>query len=81
MASYIESSLAKKVAEGDVCPVTLLPMEDINPTFVPRTARKTKDAILSKGVCKMMESDNGATTSILKFFSTSSIPMVYLDKI
>jgi exonuclease 1 len=27
---------AKKVALGNADPVTLLPMEDINPTFVPR---------------------------------------------
>lgn len=27
------------MAEGDVCPISLLPMEDINPTFVPRTLR------------------------------------------
>ena len=35
----IEPSLAKAVAEGDACPITLLPMEDINPGYVPRALK------------------------------------------
>lgn len=36
---HIEPSLAKQVAEGDACPISLLPMEDINPSFVPRALK------------------------------------------
>ena len=36
---YIEPSLAKQVAQGDACPISLLPMEDINPSFVPRALK------------------------------------------
>lgn len=35
----IEPALARKLAQGDVDPVTLLPMIDINPSFVPRTVK------------------------------------------
>ncbi len=35
----IEPSLAKAVAEGDACPISLLPMEDINPGYVPRALK------------------------------------------
>ena len=35
----IEPSLAKRVAEGDACPISLLPMEDINPGYVPRALK------------------------------------------
>ena len=36
---HIEPSLAKQVATGDACPISLLPMEDINPSFVPRALK------------------------------------------
>ncbi|KAL5508740.1 hypothetical protein ACEPAG_4775 [Sanghuangporus baumii] len=35
----IEPSLAARIAEGDVCPITLTDMEDINPSFMPQSAR------------------------------------------
>ncbi|TDL16707.1 hypothetical protein BD410DRAFT_614988 [Rickenella mellea] len=35
----LDPSLAKKIAEGDACPISLLPMEDINPSFVPKSVR------------------------------------------
>ncbi|OJA20216.1 hypothetical protein AZE42_02134, partial [Rhizopogon vesiculosus] len=35
----IEPALARKLAKGDVDPVTLLPMIDINPSFVPRMVK------------------------------------------
>lgn len=34
--SNLEPSIAKKLAAGDIDPVTLLPMEDINISFMPR---------------------------------------------
>ncbi|CDO70975.1 hypothetical protein BN946_scf184830.g7, partial [Trametes cinnabarina] len=39
VGAHIEPSLAKRVAEGDACPITLLPMEDINPSFIPRALK------------------------------------------
>ncbi|PIL23267.1 hypothetical protein GSI_14577 [Ganoderma sinense ZZ0214-1] len=39
VGANIEPSLAKAVAEGDTCPITLLPMEDINPGYVPRALK------------------------------------------
>ncbi|KAL5484762.1 hypothetical protein ACEPAI_7404 [Sanghuangporus weigelae] len=35
----IEPSLAARIAEGDVCPIALTDMEDINPSFMPQPAR------------------------------------------
>ena len=37
--SDIEPTLARQVARGDACPITLLPMDDINPTFEPRALK------------------------------------------
>ncbi|KAG2748878.1 PIN domain-like protein [Suillus brevipes Sb2] len=39
IGGHIEPALARKLAQGDVDPVTLLPMIDINPSFVPRTVK------------------------------------------
>ena len=35
----LEHSLAKKVAIGDICPISLLPIVDINPAYVPRSLK------------------------------------------
>ncbi|KAG6841048.1 hypothetical protein C0991_002356 [Blastosporella zonata] len=32
----LDASLAKQLAMGDICPISLLPMNDINPGFAPR---------------------------------------------
>lgn len=37
--SILEPSLAKKLANGDLDPITLLPIVDINPGFVPRVSK------------------------------------------
>lgn len=37
----IEPSLAKSIAEGSTCPISLEPMEDINPAFRPLVAKST----------------------------------------
>ena len=35
----LEHSLARQVAIGDVCPISLLPIVDINPAYVPRSLK------------------------------------------
>lgn len=35
----LEPSLAKQVAIGDICPMTHLPIVDINPAYIPRTLK------------------------------------------
>ncbi|KAI5121955.1 hypothetical protein M0805_002026 [Coniferiporia weirii] len=35
----LEASLAKRIAEGHACPITLADMEDINPSFVPKLTK------------------------------------------
>ncbi|PSS36962.1 hypothetical protein PHLCEN_2v1178 [Hermanssonia centrifuga] len=79
VGGYIEPVLAKEVAEGDVCPITLLPMEDINPTFVPRALKPIpmnsmnlprSDARKGKG--KMILPEKAKSTSLLTFFSPKS---------
>lgn len=37
--SDLEPHLAKKLAHGDLDPITLLPISDINPSFVPRVSK------------------------------------------
>ena len=63
------------MAEGDVCPITLLPMEDINPTFVPRALKTiplnklSSDSAKRKGKEKMTIPEKARNDSILTFFS------------
>ena len=78
---YIEPSLAKKVAEGDACPVTLHAMEDINPTFVPRALKQIPLNNMSsdtkrKGKEKMTVPEKARSATILTFFS--EIPLLSL---
>ncbi len=83
---YIEPSLAKQVAEGDACPISLLPMEDINPGFVPRAlktipmntlsaAMRTPVARPDKGKSKAKElpSEKPSNVGLLKFFCKSAL--------
>ena len=35
----IDAEVAKGIADGDVCPISLEPMEDINPKFKPKTSK------------------------------------------
>lgn len=73
----IEPTLAKKIAEGDCCPISLLPMDDINPTFVPGALKplamnsfpssKSDPKGKGKGKAHIPEKTNSA--SILNFFS------------
>ncbi|KAJ4471439.1 PIN domain-like protein [Lentinula aciculospora] len=42
----LDRSTAIHIAEGDVCPISLADMEDINPTFVPNSRRPAKGLLL-----------------------------------
>ena len=69
--SDIDPILAKQIALGDIDPVTRLPMEDINPSFVPRALKplplSTNSASRSpKNKAKGRASP--ATGGILSFF-------------
>ncbi|KAI0346411.1 hypothetical protein BDW22DRAFT_754748 [Trametopsis cervina] len=74
---YIEPTLARKIAEGDACPISLLRMEDINPTFTPRvlkpktlngTSLPKLDASL-KGKARMSGPEKSNTSNLLTFFT------------
>lgn len=72
--------LAKKVAEGEVCPINLLPMEDIIPTYVPRAlkpiamnSKNLKCSDKDKGKGKLKQAEKPPSGNILSFFSTSDI--------
>ncbi|KAG6850129.1 hypothetical protein H0H93_000751 [Arthromyces matolae] len=62
----LDSSLAKALALGDVDPVTLLPIEDINPAFAPRIKPLSKSLRSDKGKGKAVEKP--AKEGILSFF-------------
>lgn len=71
--------MAKKVAEGDACPVTLEFMEDINPTFVPRALKQIplnnmNSDTKRKGKEKMAVPEKARSATILTFFS--KIPLL-----
>jgi len=63
-------AVAKQVATGEANPNTRLPIEDINPSFAPRTTKplpfKSHDLNSSKSKGKKAEKLNGA--NILGFF-------------
>ena len=84
---YIEPPLAKQLAEGDVCPITLLPMEDINPTFVPRALKPiptnttssyvTNYTVKGKAKARMgVASEKPQNSSLLNFFSVYLLLLV-----
>ena len=65
--------LAKKIAVGDADPVTHLPMEDINPGFLPRVLKPlppvANDASQSmKNKSKAKGRESLPTGGILNFF-------------
>lgn len=75
MHRHIDPALARMVAEGDACPISLLRMEDINPTFTPRALKPKalNGANLpkpdTKGKGRMSGPEKVASTNILTFFS------------
>lgn len=78
----LDSALAKRIAEGDACPISLLPMEDIYPAFMPRTLKAipTNLQTLSrsnknKGKGKGTDPEKPASGMILlRFYDGSSAP-------
>jgi exonuclease-1 len=62
--------VAKRIATGEANPNTHLPIEDINPSFTPRTTKplpfKSHDLNSSESKGKKAEKSNGA--SIQSFF-------------
>lgn len=82
-ASNLEPSLAKKLADGDLDPITLLPMADINPGFVPRVSKSLplhfdnlNRPSTDKGKGKA-KADNG-TVGLLRFFCKKRIGSLVL---
>lgn len=77
-ASNLEPCLAKKLANGDLDPITLLPIVDINPGFVPRVSKALPlhfDNLNRPGVDKgkgKAKADHG-TVGILHFFCKKHI--------
>jgi exonuclease-1 len=74
--SEMSPSDAKKVALGDTDPVTLLPMEDINLTFVPRVPLNPNILNYSRqdhGKGKSKAAGKSASEGILHFFGTYTV--------
>ena len=73
--------LAKQIALGDVDPVTLLPMDDIYPAFVPRVL-KPPPLVASSASQSPKNKGTGRTSSatggILSFFGWPSLSLLYL---
>lgn len=72
----MDPALAMKLALGDIDPVTLLPMEDINPSYMPRVLKPlpfvlNEPSRKDKGKGKAREKP--ATGGILSFFGWSSL--------
>lgn len=70
----MDPALAKMIAAGDVDPVTLLPMEDINPTYTPRIPLKNvvlNSSHQTKGKGKATPGKS-ASEGILQFFGKYS---------
>ncbi|KAJ3502406.1 hypothetical protein NLJ89_g8902 [Agrocybe chaxingu] len=73
----MEPALAKQIALGDADPETRLPMDDINPSFLPRTVKSLAMAVVSpaksnKGKGKMQAS-LPAPKGIMSFFGPNPI--------
>jgi exonuclease-1 len=64
-------AVAKRIATGEANPNTQLPIEDINPSFTPRTTKplpfKSHDLNSRESKGKKAEKPDGVT--ILSFFS------------
>jgi exonuclease-1 len=80
-SSDIEPSLAKMVALGNADPVTLLPMEDINPTYIPRAVKALP--LVSDSINRSKDVGNGKApdkppNGILNFFGTFPFPQLYI---
>ena len=68
--SDLEPELAMKLALGDVDPISLLPMEDINPGYVPRALKVPP---LNLGCTDKGKTKKSASEGLLDFFSMSTV--------
>ena len=69
----LDAALAKKIAEGDACPISLQDMEDINPSFSPKAlgTLPLQRRDLNTPVCKRKGKEPNSRSGILNFFSMS----------
>lgn len=69
-----EPSIAKKIAEGDLCPISLDEMVDINPSFVPRAIKvlPLQDRDQNTPIADKGKGKEKAQKGILSFFSEYS---------
>lgn len=75
VGGHIEASLAKKIAMGNVDPITLLPMQDINPGFMLHASMKKELSFISynqseKGKGKSLNEPR--SDGILMFFGPNA---------
>ncbi|KAK2461209.1 hypothetical protein APHAL10511_006736 [Amanita phalloides] len=90
VGGLIDLRLAKKLAIGDIDPVNLLPMNDINPSYVPNAAARTTRLQLHNTKRKIRSADviapkdgcilnffgaNAFTTSCVNVMSEISVPV------
>jgi exonuclease-1 len=61
----LEDGIAKRLASGDVDPISLLPMDDINPSYIPRMLKTAAVNPLEKASTK---GKSRPMSSILDFF-------------
>ena len=57
--SDLEPAVAKQLALGRLDPITLLPMDDINPSYSPKRAKELSLQTLNKGKGKAKEASGG----------------------
>lgn len=67
--SDLEPAIAKMLAEGDLDPVTLLPMVDINPRYVPRVLKPLPFVV--NGVTRPDKGKGKKAGNIMNFFGQS----------
>ncbi|KAJ7778085.1 exodeoxyribonuclease 1 [Mycena metata] len=67
----LEAAVAKILAEGDLDPVTLLPMTDINPRYVPRVLRALPFVVNGASA---KAKGKGKASGILNFFGPAKVP-------
>ncbi|KAJ7031997.1 hypothetical protein C8F04DRAFT_1108860 [Mycena alexandri] len=68
----LEPMVAKMLAEGDLDPVTLLPMTDINPRYIPRVLKALPFVVNTRASAK--DKGKGKASGILNFFGPAKVP-------
>jgi hypothetical protein len=79
-SSDLEPALAKMIALGDVDPGTLLPMEDINPGYVPRGVKALPlvSSTLINFTGKGKAPETSHPTGLLNFFGCFFLCTLYV---